>query len=77
MRYKNTDALPIKEQKADMVEVVRCKDCKHWIRMGHDILLNKDFGSCTCSMWECQHEYPETHEIDFCSCGERSNENAE
>ena len=59
-----------------VVEVVRCKDCKYWVHGGHDIILNQAFGSCYGSMCEYPHEYPETHENDFCSCGERSNENA-
>lgn len=29
MRYKNTDAVPIKDER-DLVEVVRCKDCVHF-----------------------------------------------
>lgn len=98
MRYKNTDALPVKGQAkaeyikredaikaltgwdtdptdeeigfalnkipaADVVEVVRCKDCKFYDVLGlkclhprHIIVMGID---------------------DFCSHGERSNENAE
>ena len=30
MRYANTDAVPILDGNPDVVEVVRCKGCKHW-----------------------------------------------
>lgn len=48
---------------ADVVEVVRCKDCKH-------VLLS--------SIWApqcCKFETP-VAEDDFCSCGERRGNNA-
>ena len=56
MRYKNTDAVPIKEER-DFVEIVRCKKCKFydvlWLKCLHPrhiIVMGID---------------------DFCSHGER------
>lgn len=40
---------------ADVEEVVRCKDCKHWLKMD---------GSC----------FPHADYNDFCSNGERRND---
>ncbi len=54
------------ESKSDYVQVVRCKDCKHWER--------GKFGNGTCEhMMGDQFCYsgPE----DYCSCGVRSDEN--
>jgi hypothetical protein len=49
------------ENKADFVEVVRCKDCNHW-NNGYceGIPFCGDYAS-----------YIETKETDFCSYGER------
>ena len=38
---------------ADMVSVVRCKDCKYW------------------KPWHCSQFNDHTHEVDYCSYGER------
>jgi hypothetical protein len=46
---------------ADVVEVVRCKDCKYWVE-------DKDFGMF-CSHWGST--LTESRENDFCSYGER------
>ena len=64
----------------DAVEVVRCKDCKHW---------HEETGWCdhhshfigaegeACHPWESS-QWKMLNEDDFCSCGERrSNEQAE
>lgn len=56
---------------ADVVEVVRCKDCKHWVKGGYDPIISRDFGSCTCEYWEHPSEYYETSGNDYCSHGER------
>ena len=50
---------------ADVVEVVRCKDCKYWAE-------EKDFGMF-CSHWGST--LAESQEDDFCSYGERKNPN--
>lgn len=52
----------------DYVQVIRCKDCKHW-NDGHGIgwceLNSKILPSGDWTMWD---------ENDFCSCGERESE---
>lgn len=48
------------KNKADFVEVVRCKDCKHWIWWA-------DEKRCSCDLHHIR-----THRDDFCSYGERS-----
>lgn len=57
---------------ADVVAVVRCKDCKYWA-MRQKGLLNRYVGYC------CNNDFPFTceslpctSEDDFCSYGERS-----
>lgn len=53
------DAMPT----VDAVEVVRCKDCKHW--------ENRIVGSCaSCSAWEMDAPIM-TQTNQFCSQGER------
>ena len=52
---------------ADVVEVVRCKDCKHFRPYDHG-----DFGECR-KLGEFP-DRPEMYEHDFCSYGERWNE---
>ena len=47
--------------KADFVEVVRCKDCKYWEE-------EEGFGMF-CSHWASM--LTESQPDDFCSCGER------
>lgn len=50
----------------DLVEVVRCKDCKH------------SYFVKSCSKYECRKGCGTLkYSTDFCSYGERSNENAE
>lgn len=53
---------------ADVVEVVRCKDCKHWKKgdfmVGND-LKNMEFGG------GCLFVNSARFESDFCSYGER------
>jgi hypothetical protein len=60
-----------KVEDGEIVEVVRCKDCKHWLNEGYDPIINRHFGSCTCEYWEHPTEYFETAENDYCSYGER------
>ena len=54
----------MKLPKVDAVEVVRCKDCKHWT-MGY------------CNNFACYDYEPTTNEDDFCSYGERREGNVE
>ena len=50
----------------DAVEVVRCKDCKHWNHMEDGI------GDCTNLRFHLTgHADPTMGADDFCSCGER------
>ncbi len=50
----------------DAVEVVRCKDCKHWIRQA-------DFCPFECQIFNSAYETTgyHTNADDFCSYGER------
>lgn len=57
MRYKNTDAVPIKDER-DLVEVVRCKDCKLW--------TGKDYDGCCIN-----NGLATRYATDYCSYGER------
>ncbi len=50
------------KNKADFVEVCRCRDCKYWVE-------EKDFGMF-CSHWGST--LAESQADDFCSYGERS-----
>ena len=45
------------------VEVVRCKNCKHW-RWSENNMFGEDFGTCV----ECLMDTQQDH---FCSYGER------
>ena len=50
----------------DAVEVVRCKDCKHWLHM------EDGFGDCTNRRFHIDGCVDPTMKMeDFCSCGER------
>lgn len=44
----------------DVVEVVRCKDCKHWFRIKKD-----------CILASCDLDGIVRHEDYFCACGAR------
>lgn len=61
----------INEQPAvDAVEVVRCKDCKHWIFTG------EGRGDCTNGRFHLDgHADPTMEMSDFCSLGERRTNN--
>ena len=50
----------------DAVEVVRCKDCKHWKH------IEDGFGDCTNRRFHLDGSPDPTMNMDdFCSCGER------
>lgn len=59
-------AAEIKRQTADLVEVVRCRDCKFW-KTSESINLCKRVKFCT---YHIRHQYVK-HAEDFCSRGER------
>lgn len=50
----------------DAVQVVRCKDCKHW-KTAEGVSLSKKVKFCT---YHIRHKYAR-HDEDFCSRGER------
>ena len=55
----------------DAVEVVRCKDCKHWLH------IEDGFGDCTNGRFHLDnHADPTMEADDFCSCGERKDKDA-
>ena len=56
--YQDEIVPGMREQMGKMVEVVRCKDCKHWT-MGY------------CNHFAYYSYEPITSEDDFCSYGER------
>lgn len=66
--YPEVGGCPVFKSKGNFVEVVRCKDCKHWRRY---IGVTGD----VCSFGECDaHDLEtvvESDEDDFCSYGER------
>ena len=55
---------------ADVVPVVRCKDCRYWNKTDTDIIVNIDYGKCTNSN-SPYHNEEETTGGDYCSYGER------
>ena len=60
-------------QTADVVEVVRCTDCKFWQYYCNGD-FNMQYGYCRCRHWE-NYEYEiETTSGDYCSYGERADE---
>ena len=54
----------------DAVEVVRCKDCKYWINAMKPLYCSKMIGDCI-----VDDEPVDRWEHDFCSYGERREEN--
>lgn len=60
----------VRASDADVVEVVRCKDCKHWAgEEKEDYLIQKRWGEChrPFGAYGCEN----STENDFCSYGER------
>lgn len=55
------------KNKSNVVEVVRCKDCKEW--QPSDQVTR--CGKCHSKQWDNDYFYYETFENDFCSYGER------
>lgn len=52
-----------RKQSENTVEVVKCKNCKHW-----NMLTEKHWGECREPLGD--YRYCETAENDFCSYGE-------
>ena len=52
----------------DAVEVVRCKDCKHFVQ-------NEPYDPCECMKWTVKWGVAYVNPDDFCSYGERKSEN--
>jgi hypothetical protein len=68
------DALMLLEEAddADVVEVVRCKDCRSWEEVGVDPVTSYRFGYCQHYQWQDVEGWEkETNGNDFCSYGER------
>lgn len=66
------------QNKADVVEVVRCKDCKHRGDFGCPMYHEEDIEWDDDGYTECEviiHDY--SRDDAFCSDGERSETNAE
>jgi hypothetical protein len=73
-RGEKAEVVPIKIfETADVVEVVRCKDCIHYEANG--FVYDKSCGRCNNPQqeWavECYDLWTETRPDDFCSYGER------
>lgn len=51
----------------DAVEVVRCRDCKHWVKDGNDSYGYAMFCKANCSLGGQGIKKPD----DYCSYGER------
>lgn len=60
---------PKQNESLDLVNVVRCKDCKDWYSFS-----DKQFGYCRREFWDDDGQYRlkvETNHEDYCSYGER------
>lgn len=58
----------------DVVEVVRCSECKYWHKKVFDDIYERYVGECHCPQWENDYFWYETTETDFCSNGKREQE---
>lgn len=56
---------------ADVVAVVRCKDCKYW-KYDCDGDFDIQYGYCEHCHWENYERGIETTDSDYCSFGERA-----
>lgn len=63
---------PKEKNTPDLVEVVRCKDCKHWKNTSYDTVTEDHWGECRKPLGD--YRYCETAENDYCSYGERREE---
>ena len=65
---KDVEALP----PADVVEVVRCRDCRRWKDTSCDTIIGEHWGECRKPLGD--YRYCEIAENDYCSYGERIEE---
>lgn len=65
-----TEGIIAETPTADVVEVVRCKDCQHWKDTSCDTVTETHWGECRKPLGD--YGYCETNENDYCSYGERS-----
>lgn len=66
LAFKNGYEKGYEAGKRDSVEVIRCKECKHWLH------TEDGFGDCTNRRFHLDgHADPTMNLDDFCSCGER------
>ena len=61
----------IKSPTADVVEVVRCKDCEYWDERCSDRIIATRLGYCEKPLGDYIYSDITTAENDFCSYGER------
>lgn len=61
-------AMAMQEQSVDAVEVVRCKDCKRWL---------KDFPGCTYEIGRCEWANYLVGRAGYCVYGERKESDGE
>ena len=57
---------------SDVVEVVHCEKCEHWVKKGYDPIFERKFGYCYNNdfPFHCE-ERPIINGNDFCSYGKR------
>ena len=68
---KELVALIKKIENGELVEVVRCRDCVYW---GQDVCGSTGDDESFCTNPDGLDNF--AHPDDFCSCGERRNDNA-
>ena len=56
---------------ADVVEVVRCRDCRCWEEIGFDPITEYTFGYCRHYQWQDEENSRETNGQDYCSYGRK------
>lgn len=64
-------AIVNRQDTADVVEVVRCKDCKKFVKKGEEFLQNDVYGFCKKSQTGFFDDGEEVYGNDFCNYGER------
>ena len=74
LEHEGSDVCTHVMKASDVVEVVRCRDCKHFHRAILECVDGNpsDWGICDCE-WFNSEDYDVT-ENDFCSYGERRND---
>ena len=62
--YPEVGGCPAFKNKDAFVEVVRCKDCKHFVQ-------SEPYDPCECMKWTVKWGVAYVNPDDFCSYGER------